>query len=263
MKSYHLTQGTAPILISLPHIGTRLTDEIREQLTDDAKYLPDTDWHLGEIYDFFSEIGASIITPIYSRYVIDLNRSNQNENLYPGKNSTGLCPATTFMGAPLYKDASILTEGEIQSRIYDFWTPYHQALQDELNRLKSIHRHVLLWEGHSIASELPFLFEGQLPAFNFGTADGKSCDGRVLASVLDMAKELSLDYVANQRFKGGFITRNYGSPENNIHAIQLEMSQRIYMSEQFPYALNSTLAPSVKRTLKLLIEAAQQSLSII
>ncbi|WP_156802236.1 N-formylglutamate deformylase [Leeia oryzae] len=263
MKTFNLIQGTAPILISLPHIGTGLTEEIRGQLTDDAKFLPDTDWHLGELYDFFADIGASIITPLYSRYVIDLNRSNQNESLYPGKNTTGLCPATTFMGTPLYKDPLVLTDGEIQARIQDFWSPYHLALQNEIARLKSVHGQALVWEGHSIASELPYLFEGLLPAFNFGTADGGACDDQILAAVLAAADRLQLDFVANQRFKGGFITRNYGAPAQHVHAIQLEMSQRIYMNESFPYALNNTQAPEVKSTLKMLIQAAFDAMSAL
>ena len=43
----------------------------------------------------------------------------------------------------------------------------------------------------------------------------------------------SSDYsaVMNARFKGGYITRHYGDPRKNVHAIQLEIAQRAYMDE--------------------------------
>ena len=62
---------------------------------------------------------------------------------------------------------------EIEDRVDEYWRPYHEALEGELQRLRRAHGRVLLWEGHTIrGSNLPFLFEGRLPDLNLGTSAG-------------------------------------------------------------------------------------------
>ena len=175
MDTYTLHQGTAPLFISLPHNGTQVPDDIAARLTPEARRVPDTDWHVAELYDFARALGASIIVPVYSRYVVDLNRPEDDVSLYPGQNTTGLCPIVRFSGDPVYLPGQGPAPDEIAARVDAYWRPYHQALQQELVRIREIHGRAVLWEGHSIRSEVPFLFEGRLPDFNLGTAAGASC----------------------------------------------------------------------------------------
>ncbi|MEO8365194.1 MAG: N-formylglutamate deformylase [Pseudoxanthomonas sp.] len=232
MDTYTLHRGTAPLLISLPHDGTSVPERIAVRLTDSARRVPDTDWHVSRLYDFARELGASMIVPKYSRYVIDLNRPDDDISLYPGQNTTGLCPHVQFSGEPVYLDGQGPDEIEVAGRIEHYWRPYHRALAGELQRIHAQHGRASLWEGHSIRGVVPFLFDGRLPDLNLGTAAGTSCSPS-LQSRLEavLASQDSHDFVVNGRFKGGYITREYGDPAKGVDAVQLEISQRIYMDE--------------------------------
>ena len=163
MNVCHLHRGHRPILVSLPHDGVTIPDDIAERMTNRARIAPDTDWFVSRLYDFAKALGASILVPKYSRYVIDLNRPPDDVSLYPDQNTTGLCPTVQFSGEPVYLDGHEPMRDEIDARIETFWRPYHDALQSELARLRAEHGRVLLWEGHSIHSQVPFLFDGRLP----------------------------------------------------------------------------------------------------
>jgi len=250
--NYTLIEGNSPLLISMPHNGQFIPEDIAQNMTNEAKLIRDTDWYKDKLYDFAHELGASILAPKCSRYVIDLNRNPSGENLYPGANSTELCPTTAFNLEPLYLSGKEPNEQEVARRVEQYWQPYHQALSTRLSQIKQMHGCAVLLEAHSILSHVPRFFEGQLPDFNFGTADGKSCD----ASLLEQIKDIEFSpytQVANGRFKGGYITRAYGHPEQNIHAIQLELSQITYMNEA-ELTYNETLAEQVKPKLKAIVE---------
>ena len=250
MDTYTLHRGTAPLLISLPHDGTAVPDGIAARLTASARRVPDTDWHVSKLYDFARDLGASMLVPKYSRYVVDLNRPPDDVSLYPGQNTTGLCPHVQFSGEPVYLYGQDPGEDEVASRVEQYWRPYHQALKAELQRIHAQHGRAVLWEGHSIRGVVPFLFEGRLPDLNLGTAAGTSCSPALqsrLESVL--ASQGCYDFIVNGRFKGGYITRHYGDPANGIDAVQLEISQRIYMDED-SFAFNHCDA---KELVKLLL----------
>ncbi|WP_144900158.1 N-formylglutamate deformylase [Luteimonas cucumeris] len=256
MDIFELHRGTAPLLVSVPHDGTVVPDGIAARLTDSARRVPDTDWHIARLYAFARELGASMIVPRHSRYVVDLNRSEDDVSLYPGQNTTGLCPIVQFSGEPVYRDGMAPTEAEIRERVERYWRPYHEALQAELARIHAEHGRVVLWEGHSIKGDLPFLFEGRLPDLNLGTVGGTSCSP-LLQSRLEavLAGQGDYDFVANGRFKGGYITRHYNNPSKGIDAVQLEISQRIYMDED-SFVYDAIKAARAQATVRLLLQAA-------
>lgn len=254
MEIFTLHQGTAPLLVSVPHDGTFVPDEIAQRLTPAARRVPDTDWHIARLYAFARELGASMIVPTHSRYVVDLNRSEDDVSLYPGQNTTGLCPVVRFSGEPVYLQGREPTPDEIAERVERYWRPYHQALRMELDRLRAVHGRAVLWEGHSIRGELPFLFQGRLPDMNLGTAGGTSCSPALqqrLEAVL--AGQEEFDSVVNGRFKGGHITRHYGDPASGIEAVQMETSQRAYMDEA-SFAYNEAKAARAQALIRRLLE---------
>lgn len=258
MDTFTLAPGHAPLLISLPHDGVELPPAIAARLTAIAGGVPDTDWHVSRLYSFARELGASLLVPRYSRYLIDLNRSPDNAVLYPGQNGTGLCPLQRFDGGPIYREGQQPGADEIGDRVARYWRPYHEALGTELARLRERHGRVLLWEGHSIRGEVPFLFEGRLPDLNFGTADGRSCGEAIRERVLHAAQsQRDYDFVFDGRFKGGYITRHYGQPEAGIDAVQLELAQRNYMDED-RFAWLPECAARLQVVLRQLLEAALQ-----
>ena len=214
-KIFDLQHGQLPILVSMPHNGTAIPQDIQNDMHPYALRVIDTDWYLDKLYSFANDLGCSIISPHYSRYVIDLNRPRNNESLYPGSDTTELCPTSQFDKRPIYLPGKEPTETEIKRRIETYWRPYHDCLEDTLTELVIRHGYVLLFEAHSIKSEVPRFFEGKLPDFNFGNLNGET-SSKQINQLLEHWQPQGYTKVVNQRFKGGYITRHYGQPGDNI-----------------------------------------------
>ncbi|SIO72110.1 N-formylglutamate deformylase [Burkholderia sp. GAS332] len=253
---YSLHRGDAPLVISIPHLGTEIPAPLKHLYSHAALTLADTDWHLDRLYDFAKGLGATVLGARISRYVIDLNRPPDDESLYPGQTTTGLCPTETFRGEPVYQLGKEPDQAEKKRRVDAHWQPYHAALSTELGRLRELHPNVLLWEAHSIASVLPRLFDAKLPDLNLGTQDGRTASPQVQAAVEAAAADSAYTWVANGRFKGGYITRHFGDPEHGIHAIQLEMCQSTYMNEAAPFLYHEERAAAVQPTLQRMVSGA-------
>ena len=257
--NFHFKAGFAPLLVSIPHAGTTIPAELARDMEDIALLKADTDWHLELLYSMAEQLGASVIRAEYSRYVIDLNRPREDSNLYPGQDTTGLCPVDTFTKQPLYRPGQEPGPTQITQRIQQYWQPYHDQLEAELDRIRQQHGIAVLWDAHSIASVVPRFFSGTLPDLNFGTVDGQSCDlilaDRLRACMQNSPQAGSYSHVFNGRFKGGHITRHYGQPARQIHAVQLEMVQRLYMNEDPPFAYRPDLAAVVQPLLTELLSA--------
>jgi len=257
MENFTLQRGSVPLLISLPHDGSFIPDGISARMQPAARRSPDTDWHVGRLYEPLAlQLGASVLTTHASRYVIDLNRPADGHALYPGQRETGLVSTIGFDGEALYLDACEPDSAEVQQRVNEFWRPYHQALAQEIARLRDQHGRVVLWEGHSIRSHVPMLFDGRLPDFNLGTAGGASCAEplqRKLQQRLEQQSRFSVD--VNGRFKGGYITRHYGNPAAGVQAVQLELAQVNYMDEE-SYTYDAEKAALVQALIAELLEAS-------
>jgi len=251
---FALHRGRLPLLVSVPHAGTEIPADQRPRYVERALAAEDTDWFLDELYGFVREMGASLLVPRYSRYVIDLNRPPENAPMYPGVNNTELCPTHFFSGDPLYREGQAPDEREIARRLQTCWQPYHQALQAELARIQSDHGHAVLLDGHSIKSQLPWLFEGKLPDLNLGTASGASCAPSLriaLNQVLEAQNQFT--HVVDGRFKGGYITRRYGRPGEGVHAVQLEKCWSCYMGETPPFGLAAPRVQQLEPVLRALV----------
>jgi len=226
-------------------------------MADSALRLPDTDWHLEQLYDFIDGLGASVIVAMHSRYVIDLNRPRDNRNLYPGQDTTALCPLDTFDREAIYRDALQPDADEIEARIEKYWEPYHAALRSELGRLRERHDRVVLWDAHSIRSVVPRFFAGRLPDLNLGSVGATACDEHLAQRLLRIADgHTRYSAVLDGRFKGGHITRRYGRPAEGVHAVQLELAQLTYMQEQYPYTFDDSRAAALRPVLLQMLSEA-------
>lgn len=255
MTSFHFTAGKIPLLVSIPHAGTQLTPEVEAGLSDAARGLPDTDWHIPLLYDFVRDLGASVLIGHYSRFVIDLNRPADNQPLYATA-TTGLYPETLFDGTPTFAAGKTPSAEARQGYLDTIWQPYHQQLQQELTRLKAQHGYALLFDAHSIASVIPRLFEGHLPDLNIGTNDGVSCSSAAIDAIKHVCNaQKDYSWIVNGRFKGGYITRAYGQPEQGVQAVQLELAQLNYMDETPPFAWQQDRAAQLQKVLKPLLQA--------
>lgn len=255
MDTFKFTEGSAPLLVSMPHDGIAVPLDLAECMTAHARTTPDTDWHMARLYDFAGELGASVLRPFYSRYVIDLNRPPDGTELYPGASNTELCPTLCFDESPIYKQGEEPGTSEIGARRDRYWKPYHDQIASTLAELKARHGIAMLFDAHSIRSEVPRFFDGKLPDLNLGTANGESCKPTLQAALTTVLENANgYTHVVNGRFTGGYITRTYGDPANGVHAVQLEQAQSSYMNENSPYDYREELAEGVRPTLRALLE---------
>ncbi len=264
MSWLDVQRGEAPLVVSFPHTGTEIPADIEAQLVSAWRARKDADWWIDRLYDFAADQGATTVRTAISRTVIDVNRDPSGASLYPGQATTELCPTTTFDGEPLYRTGGDPDETEIARRRRVYFTPYHAALQAELDRLRARHGKVVLYDAHAIRSRVPRLFEGELPTFNIGTNSGASCGAALTASVEAACDASGFSRVTNGRFKGGWTTRRYGQPEAGVHAIQMELACRGYMEdpaeapapETWPTAYDPHRAAPMRAALTQVLEAA-------
>lgn len=249
--------GDSPLLISVPHDGRRLDAGMAERMTAAGRAMPDTDWHVAELYAFARDLGASVIVATYSRYVIDLNRPGDDAALYAGQLATGLCPTETFAGEPLYLDGQEPEASEKARRLSAYWQPYHRHIEVTLDAIRDRFGYALLWDAHSIPSVVPRLFEGELALLNLGSNDGRSAALPIVEAV-SAAVDAGLGLVLDGRFRGGHITRHFGRPTAGIHALQLEIAQRGYMDEA-SRAFDDERAAELRRVIRRMLAAMLDS----
>lgn len=223
-----------PLLVSVPHCGTQFPDEIKGQLVPDLSKAPDdTDWFVDKLYDFAPSLGITMISAVYSRWVIDLNRDPDDKPLYTdGRIITGLCPVTNFLGDPIYVDRrDHLENSEVKRRLDKYYWPYHNKLRELLSDIKSEFGKVLLWDCHSIRQYVETIYKENLPDLILGDSDGSSASPEAIAIAFNSLKSSRYSVEHNFPFKGGYITRYFGKPLENQQALQLEMSKINYMDD--------------------------------
>ena len=254
-----LHQGDSPLIVSVPHAGRHVPDAIALRMTPPARALPDTDWHVDALYRFVPATGATFVVATHSRYVIDLNRDPSGGALYPGADNSELCPTRTFANDAIYLPDEAPSESEIAARRATFFDPWHARLSVEIRRVRARHGYAVLLDGHSIAAEVPRFFAGRLPDLNLGTADGSSCAPSLesLATRV-LAGADRFTHVVNGRFKGGYVTRHFGTPGERVHALQLEMVQDCYMDESQPERYDPARAASIVALLERLVIALSE-----
>ena len=255
MDLFKFTEGSMPLVVDVPHAGTYIPEQLANRMTPEALRTPDTDWHQDRLYDFALDMGAAMLVATHSRYVIDLNRPEDDISLYPGKDTEGLLPLKTAANEPVYLEGCAPTDVEKEQRRETYYRPYHQRLNTALQAAKAEHGYALLWDAHSIKSHLPRFFDGRLWDLNLGTNNGATCDPSLELALETIASESGFTYAMNERFVGGHITRHYGDPANSIHAVQMEMCWSTYMDETYPYAYRDDLAEVVRPILERMLRA--------
>jgi formiminoglutamase len=255
MRPVEVSEGEGPVVLGLPHTGTWLPADAEARLNETGRALADTDWHVHELYAGLLP-GATTVRATFHRYLVDANRGPDDASLYPGRNTTGLCPTTDFDGRPIHRPGAEPDAAEIAARVEAYHAPYHAALAAQLDRVRARHGVAILYDCHSIRSVIPFLFEGTLPDFNVGTNGGTTCAAAVEAVALAACRAATgYTYVANGRFKGGWTTRHYGRPADGVHAIQMELAQSSYLAaEAPPWSLDPERADRLRAHLRTILE---------
>ncbi|HEY3429538.1 MAG TPA: N-formylglutamate amidohydrolase [Cyclobacteriaceae bacterium] len=228
------SSGRVPILLSVPHCGVEFPDDITSEYKQSLIQSPDdTDWFVHQLYDFVSALGITMIHAKYSRWVIDLNRDPQSKPLYSdGRIITALCPTTTFFGESIYNDGrNVVDTNEVERRVEKYYDPYHREIQKHLDDLKNQFGKVLLWDCHSIRQSVPTIHKEKFPDLILGDADETSASLKLIETTVQGLKTGAYGFSHNYPFKGGYITRSFGKPAENQHALQLEMTKVNYMDD--------------------------------
>ncbi|MEQ9812220.1 MAG: N-formylglutamate deformylase [Azospirillaceae bacterium] len=255
-------EGDGPLILAFPHVGTHVPAPVFARLNPLGQTLADTDWWVDRLYDGLAPAATTVRMDVH-RYVIDVNRNPDGASLYPGQNTTGLCPLVDFEGNEIWRTGEEPSDDEIAERIATWHAPYHAALRAQIARVRDRHGVAILYDCHSIRSTLPFLFDGTLPDLNIGTADGRSCAAAIQSAVVEEAAGATgFSHVANGRFKGGWTTRTHGRPDARCHAVQMELAQSTYLADErvpFPYdtARADRLRPVLARILDRLDRLAR------
>ncbi|SKA29807.1 N-formylglutamate deformylase [Consotaella salsifontis] len=254
MNPVIVQQGRSPLILAMPHVGLDIPGDIFSRLSEVGKSRADADWHIERLYDGLVP-DATVVRATFHRTVIDANRDPSGASLYPGQNTTGLVPMTDFDGLPLWQEGEEPDAAEIEARREAYHQPYHAALAAEIERVRALHGVAVLYDCHSIRSLIPFLFEGRLPDFNIGTDNGKTCDPRIEAAAAEVAAGADgYSHVVNGRFRGGWTTRHYGKPAENIHALQMELAQSAYLTtESAPFAYDDEKTERLRIHLKAIL----------
>ncbi|MFD2206982.1 N-formylglutamate deformylase [Kiloniella antarctica] len=234
--TWSYTEADSPIVMSVPHSGRELSDVVKQKLTGSALSLVDTDWHMDTIVMEAAQTQASVLVAHYSRYMVDLNRPQDDKPLYAGA-TTGLVPSIDFDGNQLYLSGQGPDKRNVQLRVNEYWIGYHQKLRQIIDDTRNKFGFCLLLDCHSIRSKVPRLFDGTLPDINIGTNEGATAANRLSERINDVCEQSKYSYVFNGRFKGGYITRHYGQPMEDVHAVQIEIAQHTYMLETAPWTM--------------------------
>lgn len=255
MEPVTVTRGSGPLVLAVPHAGIWVPKPLHARLNPCAESLSDTDWHVDRLYSRLVP-DATMVRANFHRYLIDANRDPEGHSLYPGQNTTGLCPVTDFDGNRLYREGEEPDEAEQAERRERFHSAYHGTLQAEIERVRAEHGIALVYDCHSIRSEIPYLFEGRLPDFNIGTNEGRTCAPELQAAMEEVCRSASgYSTVVNGRFKGGWTTRHYGRPDQGVHAVQMELAQSAYLqSEAPPFAYDEVKAERLRPVLKSVLD---------
>jgi len=259
-KVYKAKGELVPIIISVPHCGTKFPKELKSKYKYRLQQqIDDTDWYVDTLYKFALKMGITIIKARYNRWVIDLNRDPESAPLYnDGRIITGLTSSTDFFGNDIYRKKKFIpNEKETKRRLETYYWPYYKKVGALLEERKTKFGKVLLWDAHSIRAYVPTIRKEKFPDMILGDNDKKTAHSKLISSALENLNSATYQVNHNDPFKGGHITRYFGAPENNIHALQLEMNKILYMDDRellFDKARAHQIQVVLKRTLDGLIE---------
>ena len=236
---------TLPIVVDVPHAGEWIPDEAAsEMVVGDQLLRRDLDLYVDQFWAAAPEEGATLIASNVSRYVVDLNRADDDispeavedgEVCYePGYyQERGVVWRETTGGTPVMNEP--LTPEDFERRLDRFYYPYHEALTAEIERVKEQFGYCILVDGHSMPStgRQGHSDPGRRRADIVpGDVEGEACDRTVRWTVEQHYRDHGYSVRSNDPYQGGWITRHYGKPDEGVHAIQIEVNRDLYMDEE-------------------------------
>lgn len=235
------TSGERPLLVEVPHAGLAMPEHLRPSLAVAERVLhKDADIHVDALYQHAPRYGATLLVAHYCRYVVDLNRSEDDIDAqtvvdHPNPRATqarGVVWRSTTDGAACWKQP--LTYAQFADRLTRYHRPYHHALRAELQRLVDDHGHVVLLAAHSMPSSgrSGHLDQGRRRADVVpGTQGRTTADARWIDAVDAHFRQAGFSVAHDDPYRGGWTTAHYGQPKRGVHAIQIELNRALYVNE--------------------------------
>ncbi len=230
-----------PVLVEIPHAGLAIPEEVgRELRTPVDGILRDADIYVDKLYADAPSRGASKLEALVSRYVVDLNRAPHDVDLqtvpdHPaprGVQPRGVVWRTTTDGRPLLRRP--LTYRQLLARLARFHRPYHDALRDELTRLRERFGFAICLAAHSMPSHGRRLGSDRItrrPDVVPGTRGGTSAHPRLIELIDAHFSAAGLSVRHDDPYRGGYTTAHYGRPHEGWHVVQIELNRGLYVNE--------------------------------
>lgn len=228
-----------PLVVEVPHAGLYVDATALSTLLAPANALGrDADLYVDELFSDAPNEGAALITARVSRYVVDLNRAENDFDALAVENGSarvsphGLIWRTTTEGRSALLGP--LTRNEVERRLDAYYRPYHAALRRLLDARVATFGFAILLCAHSMPSrgrdghqDLGRERADIVP----GTRGRTTAAAPIIDAVERVAREAGFSVAHDQPYRGGFSTGHYGRPEHGVHAIQVELNRKLYMNE--------------------------------
>lgn len=245
---YRLVRGTLPLVVSVPCAGTAIPDEVVACMSTPYALKHAGGERLAWLVAFASRLGASVIQARISPNVIDLDHPDGVDSL---------CVAnSTRLGEPSKPSDAAVDHSEYLRRVDSYWKSYHQALDGELQRLRWRFGQVVLWSAHSMECHPAGARVRTMPDLCFGTANGESCDSRLMAELLRLTATGHFSILLNQCIREGYATQRYGKPSLGIQVVQLGLSQKLSLGEAASTGGVQGHSPPIEKMLSSLMGGA-------
>jgi N-formylglutamate amidohydrolase len=227
------------VVVEIPHAGLAIPDDVRAQLrVEPAEVLRDADLFVDRLWTGATGAGASMLVANVSRYVVDLNRAEDDVDRdvvpdHPAPRPTqsrGVVWRTTTDGLPALVSER-LPYALLEARLARYHRPYHAALAAEIDRKVACFGRALLVAAHSMPSANRPGGPRRADVVP-GSRGGTTTDRRVLEVIESHFRGAGLSVRHDDPYRGGFTTQRYGRPLERVHAVQIELNRALYVDER-------------------------------
>ena len=235
------------VIFNSPHSGSLYTKEfIKSSKLNIHDLRTSEDAFVGELFNSARTSGCLFIEAKFPRSFVDLNRSHLEldpklisgdfhyEKTVRNMAGLGVIPRMSGNGKEIYN--SYIFIDEVIKRLKVFYFPYHRFLEDLIFLSKKRLGYAIIFDCHSMPSNLSVDFKNSkknnASDIILGDVNGTSCSSFLTKKVKTIFERHDFLVTTNYPFSGGFITKNYGKPENSVHVIQIEVNKKLYMDEE-------------------------------
>jgi N-formylglutamate amidohydrolase len=234
----------APFVFNSPHSGRDYPDRFLSLARlDKLSIRQSEDAYIDELFARAPHRGMPLLRAHFPRAYLDVNREPYEldpdmfaDPLPPRFNTRsprvaaglGTIARNVAENKQIYRSKLRLNDALL--RIEAIYKPYHQTLQSLLGECLSRFGIAVLVDCHSMP-RLSRTADRACPDIVLGDRYGSACAGPITDLAETVLAAAGLKVARNRPYAGGHNARTYGRPEHGLHALQIEISRHLYMSE--------------------------------